>query len=631
MIRIDNKDWSKANDKEKMSYCDSLLKDAKSAMEKMHVEWYLNQMFEDGNHYLTYNAKLKEIQNNPPKRKGEVRMVVNKVRSSKRAIQNYVTGDRPKWEITPGDLDENTVSNARKLGKAMDYVYRSLHLESMVNGIIDTGLNTSVGVVEIDWDPEASGGQGNVRIRNHDPFDVWVDRRAYLYAGRLVSRFAVKTPSRSLDEIKSDPKYIEKNRKKVKADDELAVSNMKAKIIRKKGGLNDAVIKRATVNEFLLWDDEKNDKGGHITLFTYGGGEVLREEALKDPEYQLYFFQQSMNPLKVYQRAWMSDAVPLNKALDRSISQKIMYINQALVYRIIAEKGHGSNKMTNETGQIIEINKGRNFQQMVMNPLPSGIDSLSGELSQLIEDVLGAHDASFGRLPAGARSGKTLEALQAADANNLTGLTQSLESFLSVIGKRTLDLISEKYVASRIIKIAEPEDGEEFIRISGSKAPKREDTTIVTKDNEIIVKIGSWLGHTREAQRETIIKLAELGVLDGREVLRQFEFPNVEELSEKARSQRLEEAEMQLEIAGRTQGDQGGAPEEGIDMVALADKENMAMAQGEQVPPTEGATPDHSQAHRDFIQSKTGQNLDQEILKALVSHYQGEVGSTEGV
>lgn len=619
------------DDEEKISYCNGLLDDAKQSREPRDLEWYLNHMFKEGNHYLTYNTTTNAIESNPPRNRGEVRMVVNKIRSSTRAIQNYVTSGRPKWEVVPGDLDESTVRNARLSGKVLDYIYRKLHLESLISGAVEDALDKSIAWVELDWDPNADGGSGQVRLRLQDPFDVWLDKSSYLYGGKVVGRFIAKTVTKSLDEIKNDDRYDEKARKKVKEDDEIATSSMKSKIIRKERGNSDDVIKRAIVKEFMLWDDEGNDENGNIQLFTYSGNQVLIDEGLENDHFPIYPLQVSMNPLKVYQRSWTADAIPLNKALDRAISQKIMYVNQALVYRIIAEKGHGVNRITNEQGEIIEINKNREFKQMDMHPLPYGFDSLATEINTYIEDIMGAHDAALGRLPSGARSGKTLEALQAADANNLTGVTQSLESFLSVIGKEILDMVADKYVHSRVVKIAEPEDGEEFVKVAGKNAPKTEDTTIITEDNEVIVKIGSWLGHTKEAQRETLLELAQLGVLPAEEVLRQFEFPNVEELSARAREQRLEQHQLDAEVAGREQGMEQGAPQEegmgpgGIDMIALADKENMAMMNGEQLPPTEGATPEHTQAHVDFVSSNTFQSeADEQIAQIFAQHIQGE-------
>lgn len=627
MIKIKDREWKKLKDEEKISFCEDLLNDVRTAREKRDMEWYLNHMFNEGQHYLTYNTVTKSLESNPPRKKGEVRMVVNKVRSSKRAIQNYVTASKPKWETIPGDIDPDTIYNARVSGKFLDYIYRTLHLEQMVTGVVDTGLDKSISFAEIDWDEKAAKGEGQIRVRLHDPWYVWFDKMAYLYNGKVRGMFMAKTVNKPLDIIMSDKRYNEKNRKKVKADDTLAVSNMHAKIIRKEQGPDEQTIKRAIVKEFFLWDEEGNDKGGNIQLFTYAGGQVLRDEPLKDDEYPLIPYQISMNPLKLYQRAWLSDAIPLNKALDRTISQKIMYVNQALRYAIIAEKGHGAQVVSNDMGEILEISKGRTFQQMQVNPLPTGFDAVNVELNQYIEDIMGAHDAALGRLPAGARSGKTLEALQAADSNNLSGLTQSLESFLSVVGERILKIAEEKYVASRIIKLTEPEDGQEYVRVGGKSAPERDGLIKLTGDNEVIVKIGSWLGYTKEAQTENLMKLSELGVIPREEILRQLEFPNIEELSRKAQEQSLEKDRMQMAIAGHAPGQQGGQPGQGgVDLLALADKENQAMANGEQIPPTEGATPDHSQAHRDFILSETFRQLDPNAQQFIISHYQGEVG-----
>jgi len=85
-----------------------------------------------------------------------------------------------------------------------------------------------------------------------------------------------KTPVRAVAEVKADKRYDEKTRKLVEPDEELAVSRLKAKIIRKEIGPDDEkVIPTVTVKEFLLWDDEKNENGGRLKLFTYAGDKIL--------------------------------------------------------------------------------------------------------------------------------------------------------------------------------------------------------------------------------------------------------------------------------------------------------------------------------------------------------------------
>lgn len=634
---MNSKEWSRMGNDEKIAYGEKLLKGSKSSRRRFDFKWYLNHMFMEGNHYISYNSVTNSIER-PPRKRGEVRATVNKINSSVRAIRNYCTRSLPKWEVVPADTDEETILAARREGKLLDFIYRKLHLETIIDGLVDNALLTSVGLVELGWDEKADGGLGEVSIELHDPFNVWIDPDAYVRYGKIQGRYIIKTIKRPQEAVKADERYDKTARRKVETDEELAASEMKARIIRKERGEVTNDIPSVSIREVFLYEDEENEEGGHIRLLTYGGGQVLRDEALAEKEFPIYLMQIPLDPLKIYHNPWVSDAVPLNKLLDRTVSQKIMYVNQALVYRIIAERGHGVKEIPNETGTVVEVNPNRKFEQMPMQALPSTVDSLSSEVGMYIEDILGSHDAALGRLPAGARSGKTLEALQAADSNNLQGIIQSLESFLSVIGKRILEIIAEKYTASRVIKISEPEEGQEYLKVIGKGAKQRpKEAIVVTGEDEVIVKIGSWLGYTREAQRDTLLQLATIGVIPAEEVLRQFEFPNVEELSAKARSQRLEQHVLDAEIAGRTQGGaqggtQGGGPEN--QMVALADKENTAMMNGEVLPPTEGADMSHTQAHLDFIKTEMFATAPDGVKEAIARHAQGELeaqGMTQGL
>ena len=159
MIKINShgKLWKNASDGEKIAYCEELLTDAKSTRRKKDFEWYTNKMFIDGEHYAAYNTVTNTLER-PPRKRGEVRIVVNKVKSNKRAICNYSTRFNPKWSPVPGDIDEETITNARRCGKFLDYLYRKLHLETMVSGAVDEALDTSVAWVEFDWDDKAEGG-----------------------------------------------------------------------------------------------------------------------------------------------------------------------------------------------------------------------------------------------------------------------------------------------------------------------------------------------------------------------------------------------------------------------------------------------------------------------------------------
>lgn len=644
MIKVNGEDWDKLSDVEKIAWCKELAQDARAARLPREFEWYLNYQFKEGNHYIHYNKENKSIEK-LPRKKGEVRVSINKTKSTLRAVQNYSTRFAPKWEITPGDLDDDTIANARRSGKFMDYLWRKLHLEILTQGIVDSALNTSVAFVELDWNPKSEKGLGQVEVIEHDTFDIWLDSRSRIENGLIRGQYLFKAVKKAVPEIAADKRYDEKARKEVKGDEELSGSEMKSRILRKEGVKDKEKIERAMVYEFQLYDDEGNSEKGNVQLFTFAGDKVLRDEPLKETNFTIYCLQVPQDTKKIYHRSWMADIIPLNKALNRIVSQKIMYVNQALIFRIMAEKGHGINRITNEMGEWLEYNKGRNVQPWTMPALPPDIDQLESRVNEYIEDVGGAHEAALGRMPAGARSGKVLESLQAADSNNLSGIRTSLESFLSVLGSAILDIVAEKYVASRIAKITDPEvskDGskQQFIQVVGSEAPNdikegddKSQPTIINKDNELIVKIGSWLGNTIEAQRETIERLAELKVIPADEVLRQYEFPNVEDLSARARDERLEQHKLDAEIAGRNQDMKMNQPQPPEKMkqtkeIQLADKENLEMIQGKPIPPTQGVGLEHTQAHVDFSQTQdflSESSANPQLKEIMQKHIQGEL------
>lgn len=68
--------------------------------------------------------------------------------------------------------------------------------------------------------------------------------------------------------------------------------------------------------------------------------------------------------------------------------------------------------------------------------------------------------------------------------------------------------------------------------------------------------------------------------------------------------------------------DQVSATEE---MNRLAETENKEMLKGEQVPPTQGATPEHSNRHRALIMSPEFKALDPAVQQVFTTHYEGEL------
>ena len=295
MITVNNKKWNKLKDEEKISYCDGLLENAEKDRRKLTWDWYLDKQFIDGNHYTFYNAATNTIET-PPRRRDSVRLVINKVNSSIRSIKNYISSFRPKWEVLPTNINEESIDNARKSGKLLDYLYDRLNIKRKIRLLVDFSLWTSVGLWEIGWDENERGGEGEVFVMNHDPFDVYFPFSAYLDGPIIHSPFVGKVLQRDVNVLKNDERFDEKARKKIKADGQVSLSEMKKRIRVKQGQKMDQKSENtALLREVLLWDASGNEEGGKIQRVTYVNDNLLRDEELKYEEYPVYIFQPEMS------------------------------------------------------------------------------------------------------------------------------------------------------------------------------------------------------------------------------------------------------------------------------------------------------------------------------------------------
>lgn len=640
MIYVNDKKFSELEPNQRIAYCkNNLIDPTLSERRFFDWKWYWARCFQAGDQYKVYNTTTNQIEN-PPARRGAVRLVINFVKAHTRAVKNFITSSDPKFEVLPGDIDPQTVNNAVSAGKILDYLQRQkLYMFPKIRIAVDDIVDTSVSFFELGWDAEAEKGLGQITLTVHDPFEILIPLTALVEGPVIHAPFIAKTISRSIDEIKNDERYDEKTRKEVKPDNELAASQIKAKILRKQGVKTDRPegLETAMVYEVMLWDAEGNSKDGKVNIYTFAGDQELRNEETDLTEFPIYALQDEPRRTLYGESPLTYTLIPPQSALNRLESQDLENNNNLMRPTIKAERGHGVN--FNATGrasgneiEVIEVNPGRSVEFWQK---PSLTDRGQAQrMAHYIEVLSGVPEAMYGLNPAGGRSGSMLEQLQAAGANNLAGLQMSLLTFLEIVGSRILDIVADKYVASRVAKIAGPEGQETPVRVVGERAPaKPEGAVIINKDNELMVKIGSWLGYTKEAQRDALLKLNEQGIVDTETVLRNLDIPNVDVVAQKAREERLEEHELKAEIAGRRGEGVAPTPQAGLPVqamggmapdVQLADEENVRMMNGEVLPPTPNASVQHSQAHLDWAQSPDAQQ-NPRVVQVVLQHARGEL------
>lgn len=162
--------------------------------------------------------------------------------------------------------------------------------------------------------------------------------------------------------------------------------------------------------------------------------------------------------------------IPLNKRLNNLMSSLAEYNVIMNKGYWIADKGAGVRTIRNEHGIIIEKKRGYDIRQGIVSSISSHIINEIQYILQLFEDISGVHDATMGRIPTGAKSGKALEALQVGDSNNLSDVVENTEIWLEKIYEYILYLAASKYQFSRSITPISKTGQRDFLQVIGETA-----------------------------------------------------------------------------------------------------------------------------------------------------------------
>lgn len=535
--------------KERVRRCRQLFINSQSARRKHDWEWLVRNLYIRGYHYGRYNRGTKTV--TFAARTG-VRIPINITWALMRAVRNQVTSFKPKWEVLPRVTTKSAMENARYSSKLLDFIYDKAHVKRKIKEAVTQALLYSIGVWQFNLDRKK-----NVRIIAVDPFDFYVDpnvRSSDISDELYGAEYVIKTISRPLAAVKSDPQY--KNTETLEADNLMASAEYKRYLLQV---LNTYAQQDMTENPTVLlrecWYREYDDKGEYkIRVLTYVDSLELplRDELTDQKVYPFEVYQGEISPIQLYGESWIKQVIPINRVIDALESQIFEYNHFYAKGRFIIDKNSGVRVIVNQHGQIIEKNRGSTVTSLPLQPLPSAPFEQINNFRRYIEDISGAHDVSLGRIPAGIRSGTGIAELKQADATNQDDLVDNLEDFLSRTGSRILNMVAENWNTSRLIAATGFGGKPDYFMAVGEKSrlkdKKEKDYTfgemrlplaVIGRDNEVRVQVGSWLAYTKAARKDELKELFRIGAIDQRTLLEYLEFGNIEDITERTRNERL--------------------------------------------------------------------------------------------
>lgn len=601
---------------------------AQSNRKEIDWQWFMYDLWVSGNHYAKWDKNTQQIVTTI-RDKGKVKIVINKVYTTLRSVRNFVLRNRPKAEVTPDDLTEETIDEVSKLNKYLDFLHDKLRLRTKLKGTLWHALKYSVGYWQVIWDEE----EQEIDVNVCDPYDLYWDPVA---TSPDDAKYCVLAVRRNVEDLKNDPKYKIND---MKGDELLAASSMKSRLLQAEKGMRSFGDNKGSstviVREHWYWETketEGKDKEGKPTksrerklmVCAIAGNKVIRPpEDTKLDRFPFFKLASDIEPLAMIGTGWVKNLIPVNRALDRLESQVAEYNDIMNKGKWVADKGSGVRVINNENGQIIEKKRGFEVSQQSIYPLSAAVFQQIENMNRYMEDIGGQHEASLGRIPSGAKSGKALEALQVGDSNNMSEIVENVEEFLEEVYEYILYLASQKYQFARTIIPLTRSGEREFINIIGEDAKDvaPEGATVIPSKNSVDVKITSWLANTTQARQEILKELYQLQAIDQETLLEGYGVGSVSDIIKKTKEQNLEKAATDIEVNKQNQVASAEVQQQTAQTTGAGAKEAIlvlkAIIQGKEPPRLSATTPEFTAYIESFLASEEGQSLGPDIMKAI--------------
>ena len=105
--------------------------------------------------------------------RGQSPIVVNRVHPAVETAKALITANRPNFKISP--REDSDVKMANVLSNLLTYIYDISDGRTVVRQVVDDYYVTGLGYILVYQDPMADYNRGEVKIKDLDPMDVFVD------------------------------------------------------------------------------------------------------------------------------------------------------------------------------------------------------------------------------------------------------------------------------------------------------------------------------------------------------------------------------------------------------------------------------------------------------------------------
>lgn len=509
--------------------------------ELMSRQWKLNLSFYKGKQYVFYNRTARRMESLPTdegdKPRYRVRLVSNQIAPNTQSLLSRLVKSKPQFFATPGQASFEAQKASQVAENLLEYWWNSLHLTEKREEAMMWSIIAGNGFWKVSWDDKAGPGmkvmvgpdgqpivdpmvkyffdknlemmgidsdqfekrvyQGEIRVDVLSPFDVLLDDSASVFED---CKYAFCVHPMSSEEIRDRYGVMLKPNAVNRYPDETLPGGFMGAEAKTKDNV------RIVYYGYFVPGGKYPD--GRFVVFTKNPSIILYDAPWPYPfdELPLIKFPGMRVPGQLWDSSVVEQAIPLQKELNRTLSQMIEYKNLTLKPQMLAPVGSLRQRITDEPGAIFEYNPvaGKVPESIPIPSLPPYVFEHLQDLGVRLKDTFGLNEIMEGSVPPNVEAGVAIDLLQEAATDRLAPQITLMEKALERCGNLMLQLAQQYYQEPRTM----------IITGSGSK-PKVErfDDADLIKGVSVQVEAGSGLPRTRAGRQARVMQLLQMGIL----------------------------------------------------------------------------------------------------------------------
>lgn len=479
----------------------ALRKEVKDQRNRLEILWKLGIAFYRGRQYTYYSTAMRRITQLPlddSKPRARTRIVSNQIKPNCNRLVAKLLQNKAQFTASPGNSDSNSIKAARLAESAAEYWWDALDMQRKYRQALTWARVAGQGYMLVTWDkyagqafqyfchpetqepipsemqadyqaalaehgPEVTQAAtrtsytGDLSIAVHSPLNVWVDPTVEEFGD--IRYWGV--------DQHLDPDEVETRwGVKIKADSVITDADLGAQVSD-----YDSAKKTVCVVSTLYIRPCPSLPQGRVVTFTQD--RTLEDHAWNFPfkHPNIFKFGSTPIPNSVYDSGEVEDAIPLNKELNKTISQALTHRDLTINPKWTVPRN--SVQQFNAADEIIQFTpiNGMEPKPVTHAPMPPYIRDIMDDLNIRIKECFGLTDASSGHVPQGMESGIAMDLQQEASDASIAPIVEDNEIALGKVFQTCLELARVYYTDERMLEIVGTNGKPQIVAFKGSRIP----------------------------------------------------------------------------------------------------------------------------------------------------------------